>query len=165
MSIQIIEEVENESIINFLKKQKNCIACLNEPLGGTIMRFMEQKSMEMKSLKWYSFPNANIFEVLTVNSDQEIKSIDKIQYDKLDNLLEEMCVFAMITNLIKTREILMKVPKNTFILVFNEKSPGLDIISKWRKLQEKRLLFTCRQTEWSSTFFPETGIYKWKGIF
>ena len=90
--------------------------------------------------------------------------MSNICYDKLDDLIEEMCLFAMITNLIKNKETLMKIPKGTFILVFNENSPGLDGISKWRQLQEERVLLTCKQSEWSNVIFPETGVYKWQGI-
>ena len=163
MNIEIVDEVDNERIVNFLKEQKNCIACLNEPPGGTIMRTMEKKSEEIKSLKWFWFPNANTFELLTVNSEQEVKSVDAVQYKTLDDLVEEMCLFAMVVNLIKTKEELVRIPKGSFILVFDENSPGLDVVSQWRRLQETKLLFTCKQSEWSRAVFPENGVYKWQG--
>ena len=164
MNIQVFEDVENERIVNFLKNKKNCVACLNEPPGGSIMRLMMKKSIKIKSLNWCWFPNANTFELLTVNSDQNVKSINKIYYEKLDDLIEEMCLFAMITNLIKDSKTLMSIPKGTFILVFNDKSPKLDIIEKWRQMQEQKLLFTCKQSEWTNNIFPKTGVYKWPGM-
>tara|TARA_Y100000741_G_C18222689_1_gene546583 strand:- start:232 stop:726 length:495 start_codon:yes stop_codon:yes gene_type:complete len=164
MNIQIFEDVENESILTFLKNKGNCVACLNEPLGGTIVRLMKRKSKQIESINWCVFPNAENFELLTVNSDQDVKSIDIIQYDRLDNLLDEMCLFALVTNLIKNKETLVNVPKGAFVLVFDDETSDIETISKWRRLQEKRLLFTCKQSKWTRLIFPVNGVYKWQGV-